>query len=103
MGYSFWADVIVALHVAYVRFIVFGQLAIFIGAWRQWAWVRNPWFRIGHLAAISIVALEAIWGIACPLTEWEAELRRKAGQRVAEGSFIGRGLHFLIFYDFPPW
>jgi hypothetical protein len=37
-------------------------------------------------------------GMTCPLTAWEADLRRLAGQEVAEGSFIGRWLHNLIFY-----
>jgi hypothetical protein len=36
MGYGFWADLIVALHVAYVSYIVLGLLAILIGAARGW-------------------------------------------------------------------
>jgi hypothetical protein len=103
MAYDTLADVLVAVHVAYVSFVVLGQLAIVLGAWRHWAWVRNPWFRLGHLTAIVIVALEAVFGIACPLTVWEDRFRQRAGQQVTEGSFIGRWLHHLIFYNFPPW
>jgi hypothetical protein len=53
--------------------------------------------------AISIVALEAAWGIACPLTVWENDLRRLAGQEMSEGTFVGRMLDYLIFYDAPVW
>jgi hypothetical protein len=103
MGYAFLADVIVAIHVAYVSFILVGQLAIVVGLVLRWEWIRNPWFRITHLAAIGIVALESIAGIACPLTVWEDALRSLAGQEVTEGSFIGRELHRLLFYDAEPW
>jgi hypothetical protein len=99
MVYSYLADAIVAAHVAYVGFIVAGQLAILIGAGLKWQWIRNPWFRFGHLGAIGIVAVEAILGIMCPLTVWEQNLRELAGQEVAGGSFIGRLFDWLLFYN----
>jgi hypothetical protein len=37
------------------------------------------------------------------LTVWEDQLRVAAGETVEEGSFMGRLVHNLIFYDFPPW
>jgi hypothetical protein len=97
------ADLIVALHVAYVSFIIGGETLILLGAVRRWQWVRNFWFRIVHLAAIVFVAIEATMGMACPLTVWEDLLRRQAGQDVADGSFIGRCLDRMIFLDLPPW
>jgi hypothetical protein len=102
MGYSFLADCLVALHFAYVGFVVFGQLAILVGLAYRWEWVRNRWFRLAHLVAIAIVALEAICGIDCPLTVWEDMLRQRAGQDVTAGSFLGRCLHEAIFYDLDP-
>ncbi|HLN29508.1 MAG TPA: DUF2784 domain-containing protein [Gemmataceae bacterium] len=103
MGYGFLADLIVALHVAYVSFIVVGQLAILIGLVLRWRWVRNPWFRLSHLMAIVLVALEAVFGIDCPLTVWEANLRQLAGQEFSGESFMGRLLHWVIFYQAAPW
>ncbi len=103
MPYGFLADVIVAAHLVYVSFVVFGQLAIFAGVIFKWSWIRNPWFRFLHLAMISIVALEAILDITCPLTTWEDSLRRLAHQPVEEGTFIGRLLHNLMFFDGPAW
>ena len=41
MGYAFWADVIVALHAAYVGFVVIGELIIVVGALCRWRWVRG--------------------------------------------------------------
>src|SRR5262249_47512695 len=103
MSYGLSADLIVALHVAYVGFIVVGELAILIGLWLRWGWIRNLWFRLGHWTAILIVALEAVCGLDCPLTVWEDNLRRLAGQEVAGDSFIGRCLHNMLFYDFETW
>jgi hypothetical protein len=103
MWYSFLADMIVAAHVVYVGFILVGQLAIMIGAVLKWHWIRNPWFRVSHLTAIVIVAVEAILGIVCPLTVWEDRLRQLAGQEVTGSSFIGRALDSILFYDTPEW
>src|SRR5215471_11505426 len=100
MFYSFLADLLVGLHVGYVGFVVVGQLLIWRGLALGWRWVRNPWFRMTHLLAMVIVGFEAVCQIDCPLTVWEGSLRRLAGQHVGEGSFLGRLLHNLIFYDF---
>src|SRR5947208_13548246 len=102
MWYGLLADVIVAVHVAYVSYVVFGQLAIFAGVVLRWQWIRNCWFRLTHLVAISIVAFEAIMNITCPLTLWEEQLRRAAGQATSGETFVGRLLHYLILYDWPP-
>jgi hypothetical protein len=103
MPYGTLADFVVAIHVAYVSFVIFGLPLIWIGQWRHWAWVRNRWFRLAHLLAIAVVALEALFGIECPLTVWERDLRTLAGQTVDEATFVGRLLHDLLFYDAPPW
>jgi Protein of Unknown function (DUF2784) len=103
MGYGLLADVIVGVHLAYVSYVFFGQLAIFAGLVFRWRWIRNAWFRITHLAMITIVAVEAIFSYKCPLTTWESQLRRLAGQQTHEGTFVGRLLHDLMFFQAPPW
>jgi hypothetical protein len=103
MWYGLLADVVVAIHVAYVSYVVFGQLAIFAGVVLRWQWIRNIWFRITHLAMMTIVALEAMLNIKCPLTVWECQLRGLAGQPVDGETFMGRLLHNLIFYSAPEW
>jgi len=97
------ADLIVVFHASYVSFVVLGLLAILVGAVLRWRWVRNFWFRIAHLAAIGVVVLESLAGIPCPLTVWESQLRRAAGQTAYTGDFIGYWVHQLIFYRAEPW
>lgn len=103
MGYRFLADVIVAIHVGYVSYVVVGQLLIWLGIVFRWQWIRNPWFRWTHLIMILIVGIEAVFAIECPLTRWESKLRLLAGQQVSGESFVGRLLHDLIFVDWPEW
>lgn len=76
------ADLVLILHLCYVGFVLIGQLLIVIGACFGWKWVRNPWFRCLHLLAISIVVVEALLGITCPLTTWEIGYRDAAHQDI---------------------
>lgn len=103
MDYGLLADVVVAIHVAYVSFVLFGLPVVWVGKWRGWRWVSNRWLRLAHLLAIAIVVFEALLGIECPFTRWERELRELAGQTVDEATFMGRLLHNFLFYDAPPW
>lgn len=97
------ANAVLALHVGIVIFVVTGLPLIFIGAARGWRWVRDLRFRVLHLAAIAYVALQAWFGIACPLTTLEQWLRRRAGATVYEGEFVVHWLRKLIFFEAPPW
>jgi len=72
---------------------------VWIGALARWAWIRNPWFRYLHLAAIVFVAAEAVLGHACPLTLWEDLLR--GGAR--PDTFVGSWVYRLLYYDVPEW
>lgn len=101
--YGFLADLIVGIHVAYVGYVVLGQVAIMVGWPLGWSWVRNPWFRCTHLAAIGFVAFEEAIDMRCPLTVWEEHYRELAGQAVGGETFISRLMHNLIFVDLPSW
>jgi len=101
--YGILADLMVAIHVGYVSYVVLGQLLIWLGWAAGWQWVRNFWFRATHLLAIGIVAFEEVMGIRCPLTVWEEHFRELAGQPTTGETFLGRLLHSLLFYDFQPW
>ncbi len=93
------ADLVLVVHSLFVAFVVAGFALIWLGHWRNWSWVRNNVFRSLHLAAITFVAIEALIGMTCPLTELENGLRGNADDR----SFVARVLHAVIFYDFPEW
>ena len=93
------ADLVLLVHFAFVLFVVGGLALIWIGAAAGWSWVRNFWFRVAHLAAIVLVAGEALVGVWCPLTLWEDALRGVQGEK----GFVARWIHRLMFYDVPGW
>ena len=93
------ADLLLVFHFLVAGFIVTGLILVWVGALAGWSWIRNPWFRYLHLAAIAFVAAEALLGLACPLTIWEDLLRGGARPE----SFIGRWLARLLYYRAPEW
>ena len=97
------ADTLLVVHFLIAGFIVLGLLAVWTGAALGWRWVRNPWFRYLHLAAIVFVAAEALLGIACPLTVWEDVLRGGRSMDGGAESFVSRWLRALLFYRAPEW
>lgn len=102
--YGFAADFIVLFHLFYVLFAVGGEFFILLGGLLHWAWIRDLTFRIVHLLAVVVVAVEALIGVLCPLTEWEHRLRFRAGQIVEEEiPLMARLVRRFIFYDFPAW
>ena len=87
MLYSLLADTVVAVHLAFVGFVVLGGLAV-------WRWPRLAWL---HLPAV-------VWGIGielsgdiCPLTPWENWLRRRAGDAGYQGDFVEQYLLPLLY------
>ena len=97
------ADVIMLLHVLFAVFVVIGLLLILAGKVFLWSWVRNPWFRFIHLAAITVVVVQSLFGLICPLTTIEMMLRSRAGDTVYSGSFISHWLENILYYQAPPW
>lgn len=95
--YLVLANIVVALHIGYVSFVVVGLAAVLVGGLLGWRWVRNPWFRIIHLVMIGVVALETVIELTCPLTTLENYLRALGGDPALEGDFIGRMLRSFIF------
>ena len=82
------ADLVVAVHFAFVVFVVTGGFLAL--AWPRLAWVHVPVFLWG--AAISF------GGWVCPLTPLENRLRQAAGQEGYEGGFID---HYLLPVLYP--
>lgn len=101
--YQLAADVLLVGHALFVAFVVLGVAALYIGSWLSWAWVRNFWFRLLHLAAISIVVIQSWVGAVCPLTDWEMRLRDVAGGERYEGSFIQHWVQTFLYYEAPAW
>jgi glucan phosphoethanolaminetransferase (alkaline phosphatase superfamily) len=97
------ADALLVGHILFVVFVILGLVLIIVGKLVAWSWVRNPWFRSAHLAAIAVVVLQSWIGIICPLTTWEMALRERAGEAAYAGSFISHWLESLLYYRAPAW
>lgn len=101
--YRMAADALLLLHILFVAFVAGGLLLVFLGRVLRWSWVRNPWFRLAHLAAIGVVVVQSWLGVICPLTSIEALLRARAGDRYYPGSFISHWLEAVLYYQAPQW
>jgi hypothetical protein len=97
------ADLVLITHVSFVAFVIVGLLLVLVGGFRGWRWIRNPWFRAVHLAAIGFVVIQAWFGVICPLTTLEMHLRDRAGEATYSGSFIAHWLQRLLYYEAPAW
>ena len=91
------ADALLVAHFLIAAFVTGGLPLVWLGAVAGWRWIRNPCFRYLHLAAIGIIALEALLGIACPLTVWEDLLRGSLHPQ----TFVGRWVQRLLYYNAP--
>src|SRR5215211_3027308 len=98
------ADLVLIAHTAFIAFVLFGLLLTWAGYFAGWRWVRSFGFRATHLAAIGYVVIQAYFGIVCPLTVVESNLRERSGQIAYDDrGFIHHWLHNLIFFDAPGW
>jgi len=88
------ARVLLAFHIVFVAFAVFGLVFIVTGLLMHWSWVRNPAFRLIHLVAIGFVVLRSWCGTSCFMTTAEIRLRERAGDKAPAGDFdrIGQAL-----------
>ena len=94
------AGIVLAVHVGVICFNLFGLLAIPLGGWLGWRWVRGFWWRALHVACLSIVALQALLGRACFLTLWQNEL---AGDGMRPTPLLMRWVDSIIFWPLPLW
>ena len=88
MPYRFAADAVLAAHLAFVLFVVFGGLLV----------LRIPRLAWLHLPAVAWGAYVELSGSICPLTPLEVTLRRGAGEAGYGGDFIE---HYLVSLIYP--
>jgi len=101
--YLIAADAILLLHALFVAFVVGGLILVFTGRAAGWSWVRNPWFRVLHVAAIAVVVIQSWLNVICPLTTFEMSLRSRAGDATYTGSFIAHWLETVLYFQAPAW
>ena len=97
------ADLVLALHVGVVAFVVGGLVLVVAGNLARWHWVNALWFRLAHLGAIGVVVAQAWLGASCPLTQLEMWLRVQARASTYSGSFIEHWLQRWLYWDAPAW
>jgi hypothetical protein len=85
--YRALADLILALHVVFVLFVVLGGLLML--KWPRIAWLHIP-------AAIWGVLIE-FTGWICPLTPLENSLRTRGGEAGYSGGFIEHYIQPLLY------
>ena len=96
---SAMAQLVLAAHLAVIGFNVFGLIAIPLGAWRRWPFVRAPTWRVLHLLSLAIVAVQAVLGRACFLTDWQDYLTGTS----ATQPLIMRWVNSVVFWPLPFW
>jgi hypothetical protein len=98
--YLFLADAILIAHAVIIAFNVTSLPLIWLGYFRKWRFVHNFSFRTIHLVMIGYVVVQAVADKICPLTNWENDLRIKAGADANyAGSFIAHWVRRVIFYE----
>ena len=101
--YRMLADLVLVIHFTFVSFVVIGLLLPWLGYFLRWKFVRNFYFRAAHILAMAVVLLEALFGVVCPLTTWEIQLRKLGGQIVYEDqTFMQYWIHKIMFFQLEP-
>ncbi|MBA3013292.1 MAG: DUF2784 domain-containing protein [Proteobacteria bacterium] len=87
MVYSILANIILAAHLIFILFVVFGSLVVFYKRWVFWL----------HIPAVIYGSLVEFSGWICPLTPLENHVRALAGQSGYAHSFVQEYLLKTIY------
>jgi len=88
MVYRVLADSLVAFHLAFILFVVFGGVLA----------IQRPWMASLHLPAALWGCMVEWAGWVCPLTPLEVHFRTLAGQEGYAGGFLD---HYLLPVLYP--
>jgi hypothetical protein len=97
------AVAVLYFHFTVVAFNVFWLLAVPIGSWLGWRFVRNYTWRIAHIAALILVAAQAVAGRLCFLTIVQEYLQGRAGAEMGTPSLLTRIVSRAIYWPLPDW
>jgi len=87
------ADLVLAVHAAWVAFNVLGPL---------WCWNRPAW-RAAHVATLGLTVMFMAFTGGCPLTDLERRLLARTGPGAAyAGGFIAHYLEKVVYWDVSP-
>ena len=92
-----FADLVLIFHFGIVIFITSLFVIIPVGYKFKWNWPRNRKLRSIHLFLIFLVTTETVFGLTCPLTLIEHNLR---GIYISN-TFVNSWLQNLLYWNFP--
>ena len=92
-------QLVLAVHIVVIVFNVAGLVLIPVGARLGWRFVRLRWLRLLHLGSLAVVALQAVLGRACFLTNWQDGLTGGG----LENPLIMRWVNSVIYWPLPKW
>jgi hypothetical protein len=87
MAYRVLADIVVVAHLGFVVFVALGALL-------AWRWPRLIWW---HLPCVAWSAALVTFGLTCPLTPLERDLRERGGEAAYEESFVERYIEGVLY------
>jgi len=96
------ATAVLVAHLGVVAFNIFGMVAVPLGAWLRWRFVRGFRWRLVHLASLFVVALQAILGRACFLTIWQSGLEARETS-TAPPPMIATWINRVLYWPLPLW
>lgn len=92
-------QVVLAVHIVVIAFNAAGLVLIPLGARLGWRFMRRRWLRLLHLGSLAVVAVQALLGRACLLTDWQDALTGGG----ARDPLIMRWVNSLIYWPLPMW
>ncbi len=93
VAYRVLAAGILALHLAWILWVIFGCLVT-----RGRAWLAG--LHIGSLIYSIVIEVGPWW---CPLTRWEQQAQAKAGMTPYRQDFLVHYLEKIVYPDIPSW
>ena len=97
MTHENFADLVLIFHFGIVIFITSLFVIIPVGYKLDWKWPRNRKIRSTHFVLISLVTTETVFGLTCPLTLIEHNLR----DIFISNSFVSIWLQKFLYWNFP--
>lgn len=88
-GYELLAGTTLALHLAFISWVLFGWLVT----------PGRPWLRLLHIATVVYGAFIMVSDWPCPLTYVENYFKRRAGLQPYSESFLIHYLEALVYPD----